>query len=588
MLRTVTAALLGLALLPATASAALVTLTGGTKSLTYKGLPGEINDVTVTGGGSTFTFTDPGGGIPSVTENGGSGHCVRSGVTVTCTDVPGDYALKVQTLDGDDSITIDVADGFKIDGGDGNDVLTGGAGADGFTGGNGDDRMAGRGGADDFDGGTGVDVVDYAERTESVTVTPGDNVTNDGALGELDRVRSSVEAAIGGAGDDVLNAAAAPSGATPGTTPGGILTGNGGHDTLTGSGLVDGFEGGDGDDTIISNDGFAEPVACGAGIDTVTIDELDTAADDCTDGLVPPEPVDPVVPADPGGGSSPGDGGSNPAGPGGGGTDPVDPGDGGTDPVAPAPATPQPGRTPTRNDGPGAPTLPPAAGSTAVEKVADAGPPADEPLTPTSPRADLDDNPAPVLGDLPRPKAGRTVNVAPAAGRILITRPGGRPRRLGDGETIPVGALVDARRGAITLTAAADSRGRTQTAVFEGASFRVRQSRGKRPTTDLVLAGGSFRSCPKTTSRTRKARSAARKKKRRSKTVRRLWGRGKGRFRTRGRFAAATVRGTVWLTEDRCDGTYVRVRRGVVDVRDKARKRTYRVRAGRTKLVKRR
>ena len=50
--------------------------------------------------------------------------------------------------------------------------------------------------------------------------------------------------------------------------------------------------------------------------------------------------------------------------------------------------------------------------------------------------------------------------------------------------------------------------------------------------------------------------------------VRKLWGDGRGRFRTRGRYGAATVRGTKWLTLDRCDGTKVRVVRGKVSVRD--------------------
>jgi hypothetical protein len=50
--------------------------------------------------------------------------------------------------------------------------------------------------------------------------------------------------------------------------------------------------------------------------------------------------------------------------------------------------------------------------------------------------------------------------------------------------------------------------------------------------------------------------------------VRRLWGSGRGRFRTRGRYGAATVRGTKWLTLDRCDGTNVRVVRGKVSVQD--------------------
>ena len=40
------------------------------------------------------------------------------------------------------------------------------------------------------------------------------------------------------------------------------------------------------------------------------------------------------------------------------------------------------------------------------------------------------------------------------------------------------------------------------------------------------------------------------------------------------------MRGTFWLTEDRCDGTLVKVRRGVVGVRDFAKKKTFTVRKG--------
>ena len=48
----------------------------------------------------------------------------------------------------------------------------------------------------------------------------------------------------------------------------------------------------------------------------------------------------------------------------------------------------------------------------------------------------------------------------------------------------------------------------------------------------------------------------------------------------------ATVRGTSWLTEVRCEGTYVEVREGVVDVRDLIRKRTIQVRAGQSYLAR--
>jgi hypothetical protein len=47
------------------------------------------------------------------------------------------------------------------------------------------------------------------------------------------------------------------------------------------------------------------------------------------------------------------------------------------------------------------------------------------------------------------------------------------------------------------------------------------------------------------------------------------------------------VRGTKWLTEDRCNGTLTRVKKGTVTVRDFARKRTVILRAGQKYLAQR-
>lgn len=65
-----------------------------------------------------------------------------------------------------------------------------------------------------------------------------------------------------------------------------------------------------------------------------------------------------------------------------------------------------------------------------------------------------------------------------------------------------------------------------------------------------------------------------------------MWADGTGRFRTIGRYAAASVRGTVWNTIDRCDGTLIVVRKGSVSVRDLVRKRTVVVKAGHSYLAK--
>ena len=95
--------------------------------------------------------------------------------------------------------------------------------------------------------------------------------------------------------------------------------------------------------------------------------------------------------------------------------------------------------------------------------------------------------------------------------------------------------------------------------------------------TDLTLVGGDFASCAKS------SRSLTATDKH---PVRALWGSGKGSFRTKGRYSAATVRGTVWLVEDRCDGTLTRVVKGSVQVRDFARNRTVTVRAGHSYLAR--
>jgi hypothetical protein len=62
--------------------------------------------------------------------------------------------------------------------------------------------------------------------------------------------------------------------------------------------------------------------------------------------------------------------------------------------------------------------------------------------------------------------------------------------------------------------------------------------------------------------------------------VRSLWGKGTGKFRTKSRFSSATVRGTNWLSIDRCDGSLTVVREGIVEVFDFTLRKTVQVGAG--------
>jgi hypothetical protein len=193
---------------------------------------------------------------------------------------------------------------------------------------------------------------------------------------------------------------------------------------------------------------------------------------------------------------------------------------------------------------------------------------------------------------------GRTVSVRVVRGTVRIgqtaaTIRGGRVggggtfrtrieyRRLRGEETIPVGSFLDTKRGTVELVTATARIGRTQSGQFSSGLFEVRQSRKRsaKGLTELRLKGGKFGKCG-----ARGGRASAAQLSRR--TVRRLRANAKGRFRTRGRGSAATVRGTVWTTTDRCDGTLTAVKRGRVAVRDFRRKRTVVVRAGKSYLAR--
>jgi hypothetical protein len=188
----------------------------------------------------------------------------------------------------------------------------------------------------------------------------------------------------------------------------------------------------------------------------------------------------------------------------------------------------------------------------------------------------------PAAAPAPAPALGAAVGVAPAKGTVRVRRPDGTWSALDAGAAVPNGTQVDATRGEITLTAVADASGATQAATFGGGRFTVRQPAGSRPVTELRLSG-SLAACRRR-ARTRTVAVAAARR----RPVRRLFGRGKGRFRTRGSYASAAVRGTSWVTEDFCDRTVIRVRSGVVAVRDLRSGRTVAVRAGRSRVVRRR
>jgi hypothetical protein len=174
----------------------------------------------------------------------------------------------------------------------------------------------------------------------------------------------------------------------------------------------------------------------------------------------------------------------------------------------------------------------------------------------------------------PRPRARRSGATA--------SQKGVRFTRLREARQIPVGSFLDTKRGGVNLESAKNRRGASQRGRFSAGIFQVLQSRKASAggLTELRLKGSSFRRCGTRASGT--SASAAQLSRR---TIRRVRSNARGRFRTRGRNSSATVRGTIWETIDRCDGTLTKVRRGRVAVRDFRRKKTVLVRAGKSYLA---
>jgi hypothetical protein len=166
-------------------------------------------------------------------------------------------------------------------------------------------------------------------------------------------------------------------------------------------------------------------------------------------------------------------------------------------------------------------------------------------------------------GREPAPSYGRVVELAPVSGTVLVQPPGGSLTRLRGPRPVPMGTLVDVERGRARLTSAANrSSTEQQRADFFYGRFRVSQTAAGPPLTVLRLAEGL--SCARA----------------RGGHPHGLWGSGEGNFRTVGNHGSATVRGTIWWSRDRCDGTLFRVKRGVVVVHDFARHREVELRAG--------
>ena len=169
----------------------------------------------------------------------------------------------------------------------------------------------------------------------------------------------------------------------------------------------------------------------------------------------------------------------------------------------------------------------------------------------------------------PPPTPGESANLALASGTVLYKFPDSREFVELEGATqVPVGTQVDTTAGAANVTVSRAVA--LDTSEFYAGVFTVLQP-SPRAIGEIRLIGGDFLDCVPS------IRALAKKR-----PPRKLWGKGTGRYTTRGRYSSATVRGTKWLTEDLCDGTRITVVEGTVVVHDFVRNLDVTVHAGRS------
>ena len=240
--------------------------------------------LTETGDTVDNTITTSRDAAGTILVNGGAVPVQNGPATVANTSL-----IQASGADGDDTIALDEANGAlppaNLSGDTGNDVLTGGSGADQLFGGADNDIINGKGGADLLFGGAGNDVLTGADGADQVSGDDGDdtiiwNPGDDSDVVEGGNGTDTLEV-NGGNGAETFTltpngirvrvdqVTPAPFSIDAGTVEKVVINLNGGDDVFTAAnglaGLVsltvdggagnDTITGGDGNDTLIGGDG---------------------------------------------------------------------------------------------------------------------------------------------------------------------------------------------------------------------------------------------------------------------------------------------------------------------------------------------
>ncbi len=171
------------------------------------------------------------------------------------------------------------------------------------------------------------------------------------------------------------------------------------------------------------------------------------------------------------------------------------------------------------------------------------------------------------------PQHGISVLVERTAGTIRVKEPGSKKgfQNFKKVESVRVNSLVDTRAGRVEVTAATGNYGETtpdDSVVFYDGLIQLKQGRAHDARATAKLAGKL--QCPNQGAGEAEAGKSggpvATTSRRRG---RRVWGSGRGNYKTSGSGGTGSVVGTTWLTKDTCHGTFFRVTDGIgISVRD--------------------
>jgi hypothetical protein len=188
------------------------------------------------------------------------------------------------------------------------------------------------------------------------------------------------------------------------------------------------------------------------------------------------------------------------------------------------------------------------------------------------------------------PVLGQSVDATPIAGVVLVRLPGQKDfTPLAAGANLPMGTEYDTTKGTVTLefvTGVADP----HSADVSKGLFQTQQGTATGSALNLNLTG-KLSGCPRAGRASASAVPPALAAKAK-KSSRQVETRANGPVKTKGRYGAATVRGTAWTIKDTCgrssrvhSGTLVSVTEGTVAVSDQVKHKTVLVKAGKRYFI---